>query len=382
MQHPLKLLLIEDSPDDAMLVVHQLSEGGFDVTYKIVETPQAFSAALAEGDWDIILADYSLPSFSAPKAFEILQQRNAEIPFLIVSGSTEDEVIIPSLKAGAKDFLSKDRLGRLVPAIERELLVARDRKAKRLAEERERLRDLFIATLTHDLRVPVIAQQRMLIALEKELDLHQTPTTTQLYHALVANNAELLALINQLLEMHQLESGKVLLNLESVDLAELICDCLVVFQTGASENNKNIHFELALAEDLPFVCGDKVLLRRLFTNLIANAIEHSVSGGTIGIRGARQGNVVCVAVADNGEGIPEDIKAQIFAPYFSRRQTGRQLGAGLGLYSCKMIVELHAGNIQVESQPGEGSTFLVELPVSLMPRNTIGCATGETPHAY
>ena len=138
---PLHLLVVEDSEDDMLLLVRELRQGGYEVEYERVETAQGVEAALASHSWDLIICDYSMPSFNAPEALQILKSTGRDIPFIIVSGTVGEETAVAALKAGAHDFLIKGNWARLLPAIERELLdaeVRRERKrAKRSLQESE-----------------------------------------------------------------------------------------------------------------------------------------------------------------------------------------------------------------------------------------------------
>jgi two-component system cell cycle sensor histidine kinase/response regulator CckA len=134
MGHPLHLLLIEDSEDDARLLLRTLTRGGYDVQYERVETAAALQLALDQGSWQVIISDYSLPMFDAPSALALVRAHNLDIPFLIVSGTITEDAAVTSLKAGAHDFITKGRMARLIPAIERELREVEERRARRLAE--------------------------------------------------------------------------------------------------------------------------------------------------------------------------------------------------------------------------------------------------------
>jgi PAS domain S-box-containing protein len=134
MKPPLRVLLVEDSDDDEALVVRELQRA-YDLVLERVETAEAFREALASQSWDIVLSDYSLPLFNAPEAVRILKETGLDIPCVIVSGTIGEDTAVDAMRAGANDFLLKDRLARLHPAIERELREAAVRKARRDAEE-------------------------------------------------------------------------------------------------------------------------------------------------------------------------------------------------------------------------------------------------------
>jgi PAS domain S-box-containing protein len=131
---PLRVLLIEDSEDDELLLRRELKRGDYEVALERVETPAAMQAQLDARAWDLVIADYSLPAFSAPAALALLQGTELDIPFIIVSGTVGEDVAVASLKAGASDFLVKGKLARLLPAIERELREAAARRERRRTE--------------------------------------------------------------------------------------------------------------------------------------------------------------------------------------------------------------------------------------------------------
>ena len=135
MDVPLRVLLVEDSEDDALLVMRELRRGGYQPEFERVETAEAMTAALEKQVWDIIIADYHLPHFSAPKALELFHQSGLDLPFIIISGTVGEEIAVETMKAGAHDYLMKGNLTRLVPAIERELNEAEVRRQRRQAEE-------------------------------------------------------------------------------------------------------------------------------------------------------------------------------------------------------------------------------------------------------
>ncbi len=136
MGKPLRVLIVEDSEDDARLLLRELRRGGFEPACERVEDADAMSAALGKGTWDAILCDYSLPKFSAPAALRLMKIAGLDLPFILVSGVIGEEKAVEVMKAGAHDFILKDKLARLVPAIERDLAEARVRRERKRAEER------------------------------------------------------------------------------------------------------------------------------------------------------------------------------------------------------------------------------------------------------
>lgn len=132
---PLSVLIVEDSEDDALLLVRALHRGGYTVRFEQSDSAETMREALDKDEWDVVLADYSLPDFSGMTALEILQRSGRDIPFIIVSGAIGEDAAVAAMKAGAHDYISKGSLARLIPAVERELAEAAERRERRRAEE-------------------------------------------------------------------------------------------------------------------------------------------------------------------------------------------------------------------------------------------------------
>ena len=190
----LRVLLVEDREDDALLVLDELRRGGFTVTHERVETAEAMRAALAEQTWDVIVSDYSMPVFTGIRALEVLHESGLDIPLIVCSGTIGEETAVAALKAGAADFFSKDRLIRLVPAIERELREAEGRRRRRHAEDaleavRSRMQ-LTLEALTIGISEIDLRTDTVVLSAEFER-LHgiasgRSPTTVQEYLATIA----------------------------------------------------------------------------------------------------------------------------------------------------------------------------------------------------
>src|SRR5919106_1857792 len=131
MKKPLRLLLIEDSENDAQMILRELDRGGYEVTFQRVDTAEQMAAALRAGPWDIAISDFSMPLFSGIGALRVFRESGLDMPFIAVSGTISEDSAVEALKAGAHDFIVKGRFARLVPAIERELREVRFREERR-----------------------------------------------------------------------------------------------------------------------------------------------------------------------------------------------------------------------------------------------------------
>ena len=131
----LRVLIVKDSEDDALLLVRELERAGYDVEHERVEVGAALEAALDRHSWDLVIGDYSMPGFSGTAALRLVRDGGFDMPFIFVSGTMGEEVAVAAMKAGASDYVVKGRLKRLVPAIERELREAEGRQERRRAQE-------------------------------------------------------------------------------------------------------------------------------------------------------------------------------------------------------------------------------------------------------
>src|ERR1700738_4066373 len=131
---PLRVLVVEDSEDDAALLVRELRRGGYEVSYERVDTPAAMSSALSKKEWDLVVSDHSMPHFSGSAALSLLRKRESEVPFIFISGTMGEEAAVAALKDGAQDHLMKSNLKRLVPAVQRELREAEERREHKRLE--------------------------------------------------------------------------------------------------------------------------------------------------------------------------------------------------------------------------------------------------------
>jgi signal transduction histidine kinase/DNA-binding response OmpR family regulator len=169
----LRVLIVEDLEDDAVLVVRELRRAGYNVAFERVDTEAAMRSALAKQTWDLVLADYTMPRFSGLAALELLKTSENDIPFIIISGSIGEDLAVAAMKAGAHDYMMKHNLRRLIPSIERELREAEVRSQRRRAEEQVR-RNLERIKALHEIDKAITSSlklQTVLDVLLEKLDL-------------------------------------------------------------------------------------------------------------------------------------------------------------------------------------------------------------------
>jgi signal transduction histidine kinase len=215
--------------------------------------------------------------------------------------------------------------------------------------------------MVHDLRNPLSSISTSLDVLLDEPELLQ-PQQLNLLQIARRNSQRMINLVNEILDVGRLESGQMLLNLQTWSLPELIVDALQVQQILARD--KNITLESQVPLDLPLVRADENLMRRVLQNLVGNAVKFTPPGGRVTLLAelttmTSAEPIVLVSVHDTGPGIPSEIQAQLFQKFVTGSQKGR--GSGLGLAFCKLAVEAHHQQIWVDSLPGQGTVFTFTL---------------------
>src|SRR5277367_3623382 len=135
MAKPLRAIIVEDSADDADLLARELVKGGYQLISQRVDTAAGVLAALADGEWDLVVSDHSMPGFTGLQALEIVRSRKADVPFIFVSGTMDENTAAAALSRGAQDYLMKGHLQRFLPAVDREMREAAERRDRRLLEQ-------------------------------------------------------------------------------------------------------------------------------------------------------------------------------------------------------------------------------------------------------
>ncbi|MDP2346068.1 MAG: response regulator [Deltaproteobacteria bacterium] len=386
MGKPLRALIVDDVEADALLVVRELRCGGFQVTFERVDTPEAMAAALAKQVWDVVISDHSMPRFSAPLALALLKERKLDLPFILVSGTVGEDIVVEALHAGAHDFMAKDKLARLNPAIERELRDTALRAERSKMQEQliisDRMASLGIlaAGVAHEINNPLAAVMANLAFVAA--DVAKLALELRMPDG-AADDASTEWIATRLHTMEDsLRDAR-----ESADRVRLIVRDLKIFsradeeKTGAVDVRRVIESSLRMAwneirhrarlvkeyGNISAVEGNEARLGQVFLNLIVNAAqaipEGLAEGNEIRVvtKQDGQGRVV-VEVRDTGSGIPESVISRIFDPFFTTKTIGE--GTGLGLAICHRIVIGLGGELAVESQLGKGTTFRIVLPAA------------------
>jgi PAS domain S-box-containing protein len=257
--------------------------------------------------------------------------------------------------------ISMDITEAKLASVERERLLTQLEEQNEQLRELDRLKDEFVALVSHELRTPLTSILGYL-ELVLEGDVGEINEEQEHFLRIIERNSgRLLRLVGDLLFVAQIEAGKIALERQDVDLAELARECVEAARPRATEKA----IELVLVGDPgPAIEGDSTRLAQLLDNLVSNAIKFTPEGGRVGVTLVRANGRVLLAVSDNGMGISADEQQRLFQRFYRTEGATRQAiqGTGLGLTITKAIVEAHGGSISVESAEGEGTTFLVDLP--------------------
>jgi len=369
---PLRVLLIEDSENDALLLLRELHRSGYVPVYERVYTPVDLKSALEKQSWDVIISDFVMPQFSGLEALKLVKEKGVDIPFIITSGKISEDTAVMSMKAGAADYIMKDNLTRLGPAIDRELqdLYARREQASTSKALREReqelillkkldqVKDEFIGLVSHELRTPLTIILGALGTVIKESQKLSRKETKGLIEDAFSEAESLSDILDNLLELARAQANRLLITEQPVNIGQSIDEVIKKMKKQLKSHKLLINCDKSI-----IVSADRLRLQRILHNLLDNAAKYSACGTKIEVFAQQNDHEVVIGVRDEGQGISIENQGKLFEQFQRLQQNDNAVtGTGLGLVVCKRVVEAHGGRIWVESQPGHGSTFYFTLP--------------------
>jgi two-component system, sensor histidine kinase and response regulator len=363
MKQTLRILIVDDDEVDRMAVRRALK--GDELSLNISEAADCATALakVRQQSFDCIFVDYRLPDGDGLILVRELRGQGLRIPLIALTGQSDDQVAVDLIKAGASDYLSKSRIasGRLIQMLQTAIRLHQAEQEAAIAnQQREELakqREDFVSRMTHDLRTPLIAANRMLQLFQEGIYGEITPEMNKAIAVIVRSNHNLLEMVNNLLEVYSLEAGYKQLNWTKVDLRDIIQE--VVQELIPLAEEKQLVLTVNIDENAnSFVMGDYLELRRVLINLVGNAIKFT-DEGSIQIELTGDNSSVILAVHDTGAGITPEDQGMLFERF--RQGKHKRSTSGLGLYLSRRIVEAHQGTIAARSEVGRGSTFTVCL---------------------
>jgi len=359
---PIRALLIEDNPGDARLIREMLRDAGgasAAVELALVDRLAPGLEQLAGQVTDVVLLDLTLPDSQGFETFTTVHTRAPDVAIVVLSGLNDETLAVRAVQEGAQDYLVKGQvdggiiLRSMRYAIERQRL-------ETVRRDLERQRDEFFASVSHDLRTPVAAIKAAVGVVLANLPDEFPASLQRLLGNVDLAADELTGLIEDLLEMARLQSGRVELWRSSVDVRDVVARAARALEPLIQARGQHLEF---VPPPQPVMASvDAERLGRVLRNLLGNAQKYGREQGTISITVERGATDVRIAVTDDGPGIPRADLERIFERFYRVSGSGSS-GSGLGLAIARGLVVLHGGHLSVESTPGHGSTFRVALPV-------------------
>lgn len=372
MPKPLRAIFVEDSEEDGELLARELQKGGFELHSERVFSAVDLADALSHGEWDLVVSDHSMPGFSGLQALEIVRAKKVDLPFIFVSGTMDETTAVAALRKGAQDYLIKGHLQRFLPAVEREIREAADRRDRKRLEQQVSQLQKFEAIgrlaggIAHDFNNLLGA-----ILGWAEMGLEDTQAgsrardrfqkITEQAHRATKLTAQILAFARR----QVLQPRKLSLNVAVEDVTSLLHKLI----------GDRVEIRVLPDSALNMVMADPAQIEQILMNLCLNARDAMAEGGVLVIETrnvdiedeharvhpeARPGRYVLLSVSDTGVGMDKATVERIFEPFFTTKELGR--GTGLGLATVYGIVKQHGGFIYVYSEPGKGTTFRLYFP--------------------
>ena len=358
----ISVLLVEDSKPDAKFVRTLLTPQKYDLVH-VVSLADAAKEMMTTS-FDVILLDLSLPDATGLESLELVKEKGLAIPIIILTGLNDEDTALLAVKLGAQDYIQKSEVS--ASFLERSIRYAIERKQSEENEKRLAVleqREEFMATLTHDLKNPLIGTNRVLELLAEKAMGPMTDEQAELLLQIRNSNKILLDMIQNLLDVYRFEKDIDAVVLANTCLRDIVSSCLKDVKPIAE--SKKIAIKTEFSKHPKLVHADAMAMRRVFQNLLDNALKFTPAGGQISLKIAPGNGSVCVEIEDNGPGMSNEELSRIFTR-FAQGRAGRKFspGTGLGLFLCKQIVEAHKGKITCQSQEGAWTRFRICIPAA------------------
>jgi len=372
-----RILVVDDEKPIRDFLYQALTRlGGFVV--ELAENGEEALKKIEKEDFDLVLTDMKMPTMDGLQLISEIAKFKPETLMVLLTGHGTIESALEAMKRGASDYLPKpinldEMLMRLRKVLEeRQRFISLKDYAAELERANQELKKIdemkseFVSVASHELRTPLAAiknaVQLMLQGKTGEINENQTKFLSMAER----NINRLTSILNSLLDLSRIESGKIGLKFEEMDLRGSIEFILSSLKPQA--DGKSIQFKMEIQEELPSVYGDREKLEQILTNLVGNAIKFTPEGGEVSVsaKPSEEEDMVAISVRDSGIGIPEDQLEKVFEKFHQVEDSLRRsiTGTGLGLAITKGLVEAQHGRIWAQSEVGKGSTFTFILPIS------------------
>ena len=358
------VLIVDDLPNNVRLLSIMLTEKGYQVR-KAINGQMALNTVRSLIP-DLILLDINMPDLNGYQVCEQLKadEKTREIPVIFISALDDVLDKVKAFQVGGVDYISKPFQGEEVMArIENQLTICRQKKQlQNEIKERQKTEEtleIYLHAVSHDLRNPVIGMSMILNNLIKNSQGETKEVSRKILQQMANSCDRQLTLIDSLVETRQNDLWGVSLELKPLSLYEIGQQISQEWELRLKENQASLINNFS--PDLPLVNADAHHLWRVFENLLANALKHNPQGIIITFSARLEGNYLRCSIADNGVGISETQRKQLFDRY-QRGNNNNQISLGLGLYLCRQIIHAHGGEIGIMNNDEKGSQFWFTLP--------------------
>jgi len=370
---PLKILILEDIPEDAGLVERMLRKEGLSFTLNRVDTQDEFIAGLRDMQPDVVLSDHMLPQFNSAQALKICRRAGLHIPFILVTGTVSEEFAVSCLKMGADDYILKANLSRLPSAIAIALKQREEQKKRKEAEEALRHQneelikinrelDHFVYSTSHNLRAPLMSVLGLLNITRKDFSNNDTRHFLDYFRMMHESIGKLDETLKAIIDYSK--NARIEILNEEINLGKLLTECFS--KLNYLEEAEGI--DIQINQEHPHkIYSDSYRLTVVFTNIISNSIkyrDYNKSTSYIHINVSEVNENTIILIKDNGVGISEQFLPHIFEMFY--RANEKSQGAGLGLYIAKETIGNLGGSISAESIFREGTIIRIEIPNNMV----------------
>ena len=362
-----KILLVDDKPENLYSLENMLLADDI-LIHKAHSGQEALKAAFKE-EYSLIMLDVQMPDMDGFEVAHMLKstRRTRRTPVLLVTAlNKERHYLLRGLDEGAIDYLYKPLDPDITKAKVRTLLTlfSQQRELEEMNRQLQNLneeKNYMLGVASHDLRNPIGNIITLAGFIDKESN-HLSPQHREYLEIISRSGQELIQMINDLLDVSQLESGKRDLNVKEISMNDLFG--MIIAENKAHADRKNIQLLYSIKGSSLKITADYLQMKQVLNNLVSNGIKYSHTGKSVELTAAKKGDKILISVIDQGQGIPTDEIPHLFKPFItsSVRSTGGEKSTGLGLVITKKLVEQHGGTLTVESETGKGSVFTIMLP--------------------
>jgi len=362
-----KILIVDDIPSNIQILAEAMRKD-----YQIIfatKGEEALKIAQADQPPDLILLDIMLPDIDGYTVCRHLKNENKtrDIPIIFITAKSEETDETKGFEYGGVDYIIKPFSIPIVKARVQTHLELKKRRdmLKEMADRLEQLnqtKNKFLGIAAHDLRSPLGSVRGFSRLLIEELDGQLSSDQQEFLDIISQQSKHMLALVDDLLDVAVIESGKLDLRIRKDSVIEMVEKRIRLFQHKINKKGIDIttHFD-----NIPIIAFDRTRIAQVMDNLLSNAVKFSPESGKIIVQVLKLEDRIRIDVIDEGPGIPLEHQPHIFGAFqkFRKKHAGSEKSTGLGLSIVKRIVEAHDGNIRVLSEPGKGTTMSFTLPI-------------------